>query len=117
MTKNNLRETCDFSDPWFLTALILRNDWTDIEEVITIGDVLNHAIFTQNEINQALQRLTPIGFIEVEGDKYRATEKAHELSNCVAYKRAGLFTQVEVILKRLNTKRDKRKHPANPIYL
>ena len=108
MTKNTLQETYDFSDAWFLTALIVRHTWADIEEIITIGDGLNHAIFTQNEINQALQRLIPEGYIEVADDKYRATEKAQELSNCVVYKSAGLFTLVEVILKRLNTKHNKQ---------
>ena len=108
MTKNNLQETYDFSDAWFLTALIMRKDWANMKEIISIGDGLNHAIFTQNEINQALKRLIPVGYIETNGKKYRATEKAYELTNCVAYKRAGLFTQVYVILKRLNTKRKKQ---------
>ena len=76
-TKNNknasgklaiLGEMYDFSDAWFLTA------------------------FTQNEINQALKRLIPVGYIETNGKKYRVTEKAYELTNCVAYERAGMFT-------------------------
>jgi len=101
-TENNLEETYDFSDAWFLTALIVIKDWADMREIISIGDGLNHAIFTQKEINQALKRLIPVGYIETNCKKYRATEKAYELTNCVAYKRAGLFTQIEVILKRLN---------------
>jgi hypothetical protein len=102
-------KTYDYSDAWFLTTLILRNDWADIDQIIAIGDMINHAIFTQNEINQALQRLIPAGYIEVDNDKYRATPKAQELSNCVAYKRAGMCTKVDVILKRLNVKRCSHK--------
>ena len=103
-TENSSRVTYDFGDAWFLTALIVINDWADIKEIISIGDGLNHAIFTQSEINQALKRLIPAQYIETNAKKYRATEKAYELANCVAYKRAGLFTQIEVILKRLNKK-------------
>ena len=106
---DNDTQTYDFSDAWFLTALIVMKDyWANMKEIISVGDALNHAIFTQNEINQALKRFIPIGYIETNGKKYRATEKAYELTNCVAYKRAGMFTQVEVILKRLNTKRNKQ---------
>jgi hypothetical protein len=50
------------------------------------------------------EKLIPVGYIETNGKKYRATEDAYKLTNCTAYKRAGLFTQIEVILKRLNRK-------------
>ena len=103
-TKNNLQEIYDFGDAWFLTALIVIKDWADMREIISIGDGLNHAIFMQKEINQALKRLIPVGYIETNSKRYRATEKAHELTNCASYKKAGLFTQIEVILKRLNKK-------------
>ena len=103
-TENNSHEVYDFGDAWFLTALIVIKGWANMKEIISVGDALNHAIFTQNEINQALKRLIPVGHIETNGKKYRATEKVHELTNCVAYKRAGMFTQTEVILKRLNKK-------------
>ena len=103
-TENNFQETYDFGDAWFLTSLIVLTDWENMEGIISVGDALNHAIFTQKEINQALKRLIPAGYIETKGKKYRATEKAYELTNCVAYKREGIFTQIEVILKRLNKK-------------
>ena len=99
----------DFSDAWFLTALLLLNDWSDMEQIISAGDVINHAIFMQEEMNQALQRLIPAGYIITDADKYRATEKAHELTACSAYKRAGLFTLAEVILKRLNSRKQTKK--------
>jgi hypothetical protein len=102
--ENNSQEIYDFGDAWFLTTLIVLKDWADIKGIISVGDGLNHAIFTQNEINQALKRLIPVGYIEANGKKYRASEKAYELTNCVDYKRAGAFTQIEVILKRLNKK-------------
>lgn len=132
----------EFSDAWFLTTLICLNKWSTMKEIIAVGDNINHAIFNPDEIESALEKLIPLGYIEIEkrnnvaseilceidlnewvaifnetngidafeklipsdADKllYRATEKAHELANCSAYKRAGGFTQVEVILKRLN---------------
>jgi hypothetical protein len=92
----------EFSDAWFLTSLIKLNEWSTMDEIIVAGDVLNHAIFNQEEIDNALEKLIPPGYIETCEQKYRATEKSFELANCSAYKRAGMFAVVDVILKRLN---------------
>ena len=92
----------DFSDAWFLTSLIKLNKWATMEEIVITGDIINHAVFTQDEIDNALEKLIPLGYIEYNKGEYRATERSHELANCSAYNRAGLFTGTEVILKRLN---------------
>jgi hypothetical protein len=92
----------DYSDAWFLTTLIMANDWLSMEEIVSMGDALNHAIFTPGEIDGALKKLIPGEFVEKNADKYRATAAARELANCAAFKKAGLFTITDVILKRLN---------------
>jgi hypothetical protein len=91
-----------FSDAWFLTSLLVTSDWSSMKDILAVGDALNHAIFTQDEIDNALKKLIPLGYMETNNKLYRATLKAHELTNCSAYKRAGMFSQIDVILKRLN---------------
>jgi hypothetical protein len=69
-----------FSDAWFITTLILIKDWTTLQQVIAGGDLLNHAIFTSDEINSALSIFTTIGYVEISPNKkIRATEKAYKL--------------------------------------
>lgn len=92
----------EYSDAWFLTSLIRANVWLTQDEVTDICDLINHAIISQSEIDNALDKFVPLGYVEICEDKYRATEKAQELANCSAYKKAGLFSITEVILKRLN---------------
>lgn len=45
----------EFSDAWFLTSLIVLNKWSTLKEIVAVGDALNHAIFTQDEIDNALK--------------------------------------------------------------
>ena len=94
----------EFSDAWFLTTLICNKGWASQEQIIVGADILNHAIMTPNEIDNAIEKLVASGYVEHDQQKYRATEKAHQLADCSAFKRAGLFTKVDVILKRLNRK-------------
>lgn len=92
-----------YSDAWFLTTLIMLKKWSSLKQIISTGDMINHAILNQEEIDNAIKKLQPLGYIETDGKSWRATEKAIELSNCSAFRRAGLFTMSDVILKRLNT--------------
>ncbi len=93
----------EFSDAWFLTSLILLKKWSSIKEIISTGDMINHAIFNESEIDNAIRKLQSFEYIETDGKNWRATKKAFELSNCSSFRRAGLFTMSDVILKRLNT--------------
>lgn len=93
----------EFSDAWFLTTLILLKKWSSLKQIVATGDMINHAIFNQEEIDNAIKKLQPLGYIETDGKNWRATKKAIQLSNCSAFSHAGLFTMSDVILKRLNT--------------
>ena len=92
----------EYSDAWFLTPLIRANVWLSLVEITDACDCISYAIISQSEIDNALDKLVPLGYVEICENKYRATDKAQELANCSAYKRAGLFSITEVILKRLN---------------
>lgn len=90
-----------FGEAWFLTTLILNKDWSSLQQVIATGDVINHAIFTKDEVNVALSRFLALNFVEMDNSKnMRATSKAFELCN-KSFQAAGLFSQVEIMLKQL----------------
>lgn len=94
----------DFSDAWFLTALILIGKESTLKQIVQTGDAINHAIMTQAEIDRALLKLIPAGYIVATSkNTFIATEKSAEISECSAFKRAGLFSMVDVVLKRLNS--------------
>lgn len=91
-----------FSDAWFLTTLILNKEWSSLQQVIATGDVINHAIFTKDEINVALSKFIPLNYIKMDNSKnMRATSEAFELCNKF-FIAAGLFSKAEKILNELN---------------
>jgi hypothetical protein len=55
----------EHSDAWFLTSLILLEKWSPMEEIMMAGDMINHAIFTPSEIEKAIEKLQPFGYIEI----------------------------------------------------
>ncbi len=91
-----------FGEAWFLTTLLLNKEWSSLQQVIATGDVINHAIFTPDEINGALSKFILMGYIEMDDSKnLRATSKAIELCN-KSFLNAGLFSKADKILTQLN---------------
>ena len=65
------------SDGWlFATLKILENGPLKLKHIISIGDTLNHAIFTLDEINEGLSRLESEQFIQIGKGKVYFTDKA-----------------------------------------
>lgn len=54
----------DRSDAWFLTALAIVPQPAALDEVYAAGDAVNHALFTDPEVLQAIRRLVGSGLIE-----------------------------------------------------
>lgn len=54
------------SDAWLLLAIILAagNNVASLEEIVAAGDGINHAIFTEDEMESGLYRLRSGGYIE-----------------------------------------------------
>lgn len=61
------------SDGWLLYTLSGKPK--DLTSIIAEGDLINHAIFNYNELNDGLLRLIQNGFIERVGSKYRMTRE------------------------------------------
>ena len=62
------------SDGWLLAALYLLKEPATRSDVIKVGDAINHALFTDDEIDGGIVRLQDAGLAEFLGcDKYRIT--------------------------------------------
>ncbi len=96
------------SDAWFLTSLIFSEGWSSLKQVIKTGDLINHAILTKDEINNALSVFVDSGYVEINDRKQmRATGMALKLRN-ISFYFAGLFRKTDIILERLNREKEKR---------
>ena len=59
-----------WSDAWLLLSLICSAEPADRERLRAIGDHINHAIFTDEELEGGLTRLQRAGHVTALGDKY-----------------------------------------------
>lgn len=50
-----------WSDAWLLLALIYSGEPADQDRIIAVGDSINHAIFTDDELDGGLRRLLAAG--------------------------------------------------------
>ena len=65
------------SDGWLLsTLLIIRKGKLQLKDILTIGNILNHAFFTLEEVNNGLSRLESENYIELKDGKFSLTEKS-----------------------------------------
>ena len=62
-----------WSDAWLLLSLIYSWEPADRDRLRAIGDFINHAIFTDDELDTGLARLQREGHVIAEGDKYSAS--------------------------------------------
>lgn len=67
------------SDGWlFATLKCMGKGNLKLKNILSIGDSLNHAIFTLDEINNGLSRLESEEFIIVDNLKFHFTKKAKD---------------------------------------
>jgi hypothetical protein len=62
-----------WSDAWLLLSLIYSGEPADRQRLRSIGDFINHAIFTDEELDGGLARLQQAGYVSVHGHKYSAS--------------------------------------------
>jgi hypothetical protein len=62
-----------WSDAWLLLSLIYSREPADRERLRFIGDSINHAIFTDEELDGGLARLQRAGHAVADDDKYSAS--------------------------------------------
>lgn len=99
-----------WSDAWVFAALASFANETrhvDFGLLIAAGDLLNHAIFTREEIQQALSKLHARGLVDVRDATVIVTPSATGLHEKIKTMRGGMFTVVDNTLKVLNSPRTK----------
>jgi hypothetical protein len=66
-----------WSDAWVLTAAyVTERNPVSLSDVVAAGDYINHAIFTDEELEHAFTRLTAAGLVELNGDRVTLSEDA-----------------------------------------
>ena len=77
------------SDAWLFATLKLMNKRKLLlKHLLRMGDILNHAIFNLEQINNGLSRLESEKFIELVGAKIFLTDKAKKF---IKSNRKGIF--------------------------
>jgi hypothetical protein len=88
-----------FGDAWVLKAASASgDDGARFVDVVAAGDVLNHAILMEDEVVHAVRRLVGAGLVSADDSVIVVTAAGR--SRC-APGRGGLFSQVDVVLRRL----------------
>jgi hypothetical protein len=62
-----------WSDAWLLLSLIYSGESADRDRLRSIGDFINHALFTDEELDGGLARLQQGGHVVAENDRYAAS--------------------------------------------
>lgn len=97
-------EFFEFNDAWVLTSLFMydsRFQELVLTHVIANGDVLNHAIFSLDELNEGFNKLIAANLIKFENDSIRLTESGLEIKAKVSKEKGGLFERINNTLKKL----------------
>lgn len=63
------------TDGWLFVSLLYCGKNTALNNIIRKGDMIDHSLFTLEEINEGLSRLANEGFIRIS-DKIELTDKA-----------------------------------------
>lgn len=90
------------SDAWFLAVLILINDKTNLSQLIAGGDVINRAIFTKEEVNNALSKFIDLNFVEMDQNKNMYVTRIGLSLRTKSFDNSGLFSKVEILSKSLS---------------
>ena len=99
-----------WNDSWVITAMlwpIEEEAEIDLGALIGSGDMLNHAIFTEEELKSGFYKAQKKGLISITNNKIKLLGKGKEIKDKVQNMRGGLFTIVDNMEKKLNSKRTK----------
>jgi hypothetical protein len=104
-----------WSDAWLLTAAYsTQENPVSLRGLIGAGDSINHALFTDDEIDHGLTRLTAAGLARFEGEKIVLTEDAVRLCEEAVKTTPYMFEatkKVEAALRKIDLS-DKEPEPV-----
>lgn len=84
----------DFSDAWVLTAVAVYDAPCSLTDVVSAADAMNHAIVMDDELAQAIGRLTASGLVTVTDDHFALTDRGQALAS---RRKGGLIGQVKSV--------------------
>ena len=97
-----------FSDAWVLTCLLYGNiTELNLTDIILVGDMLIHAILMDEELKNAFFKFQKYGILKIQGTKVFLTETGQFLKDYLTKYGRGLFSQIELVHKKLNSSRMK----------
>lgn len=87
------------SDAWLLLAIIFAagKGEASLEQIVAAGDAINHAIFTDDEMESGLYRLSSGGFIEEVNDHFRPSNLTLEKYREISQKRKAWMKQMDLL--------------------
>ena len=92
-----------WSDSWLLLSVVLAGstEGATIEGLLSVGDGINHAIFTFPEIDGGLARLLAGEFVRIDGERVFPTSKAIEIYKSASKDGEGSMPRMEDIGRKL----------------
>jgi hypothetical protein len=99
-----------WADCWVITGILWSiPDEAEIElsAIIGAGDMLNHAIYTETELKNGFFKAQKRGLISIKENKITISASGQEIRAKVQTMRGGLFSIVDNMQKKLNSKRTK----------
>lgn len=91
---NTTAGSWEFSDAWVLTAIAVYGRPCTLTDVLAAADAMNHAILTDDELAQAIGRLTASGLVTVTDGHFALTSSGGTLT---ARRKGGLIGQVKSV--------------------
>ena len=93
-----------WSDAWLLTAAYFTEENpVSLRGLIGAGDSINHAIFTDDEIDHGLTRLTAAGLARLEGETIVLTDEAIRLCEEAVKSTPYMFESTKKVESALRT--------------
>jgi hypothetical protein len=87
-----------WSDAWLLTAAYsTQENPVSLRGLIGAGDSINHALFTDDEIDDGLTRLTAAGLARLEGESILLTDDALHLCEEAVKATAYMFEATKAV--------------------
>jgi hypothetical protein len=108
-----------WTDAWLLLAIIYESGEKPVtlKDIVGAGDMINHAIFTDEEFESGLYRLTQGEWIAESPPGFRATEKTNRAFRSIRAKGLGAFDEKKEVEKVIGAKpwqpNEPIPHPEN----
>jgi hypothetical protein len=93
------------SDAWLLLAVIYARDPADRTKIVEIGDFIEHAIFTDEELEGGLQRLQAAGHVIQENGRFRPSPTVVGWFEKASPKRSYVYKDLERVKKFLGIRK------------